>query len=185
MAKTVTISVPKAVTLALVSFNSTLFASAVRTLLEQDGPHDGRLSQRTLNFYRQLAGLRPGKRDAGHPEGQSVRNGNGRVYAVVASEGNTILGFGGFAVINGQTDFETFVVAKAVRSSDLGTSIVQALVEEARKLTGVQLGSVEVGASNPFALRALVKAGFLPTDSGNTKTRGGNVNTIVLSLPEA
>jgi GNAT superfamily N-acetyltransferase len=176
MAKTVTISVPKAVTLALVSFNSTLFASAVRTLLEQDGPHDGRLSPSTLNFYRQ---------PAAHPEGQSVRNGNGRVYAVVASEGNTILGFGGFAVINGQTDFETFVVAKAVRSSDLGTSIVQALVEEARKLTGVQLGSVEVGASNPFALRALVKAGFLPTDSGNTKTRGGNVNTIVLSLPEA
>lgn len=189
MAKTVTISVPKAVQLALVSVHSTPFATAVRTLLDTGGPHNNRISQRTLNFYRQIAGMRPGKRDPGHPEGAAIREaraGAGQVYAVVASEGNTPLGFGAFAVINGATDFETFVVAEGVRSSDLGTQIVAMLVEEARKLKGVTLGTVEVGAANTYALRALWKAGFIPSDSGKTAIRdGGTVETITLSLSEA
>jgi GNAT superfamily N-acetyltransferase len=177
---------PQVVTLAFVSVFTGGFSKAVKTLLEKNGPHEGRVSQRTLNFYRQLAGLRPrDRRDAGHVEARNIRDGrNGSVYAIMATlPSGEIVGFGAFAVISGVTDFTTFVVAPGARNSDLGLAIVEDLKAKAESLAGVTISPVEIGATNTPALRALVRAGFIPAGSGEVETRSGDSSTtIALSL---
>lgn len=177
---------PQTVTLTFVSVFSTAFNKAVKALLERDGASEGRVTQRTLNFYRQLAGLRArDKRDAGHGEARSIRDGRGgTVHAISATlPSGEVVGFGAFAVINGQTEFQTFVVAPGARNSDLGLAIVEELKAKAQSLRGVTITPVEIGATNTPALRALVRAGFIPAGSGAVETRSGDTSTtIALSL---
>jgi GNAT superfamily N-acetyltransferase len=177
---------PQTVTLTFVSVFSAAFNKAVKTLLERDGAHEGRVTQRTLNFYRQLAGIRPrDRRDDGHGEARDIRNGRGgTVHAIAAtSASGEVLGFGAFAVINGQTEFQTFVVAPSARNSDLGLAIAEELIAKVRSLRGVTITPVEIGATNTPALRALVRAGLIPAGAGAVETRSGETSTtIALSL---
>ena len=100
---------------------------------------------------------------------------------------SSIEGYAGLLAPRGATegDIQTIAVADPARGHGLGRTIMQALINEARK-RGARLIFLEVRADNPDAQRLYDRLGFLPVGLRRGYYQPDNVDAIVmrLNIPE-
>lgn len=96
---------------------------------------------------------------------------------VVACEGENIIGYGGFMLVETDAHITTLAVAPALRRLKLGTRILLALVEGAVG-RGARHLTLEVRSTNTDAQRLYERFGFAPV--GKRKGYYGGEDAIVM-----
>ncbi|TFD06616.1 MULTISPECIES: ribosomal protein S18-alanine N-acetyltransferase [unclassified Cryobacterium] len=100
---------------------------------------------------------------------------------------STVEGYAGLLAPRGavEGDIQTIAVAESARGRGLGRTLMQALINEARK-RGARLIFLEVRADNPGAQRLYERLGFIEVGVRRGYYQPDNVDAIVmrLNIPE-